>query len=109
MPNGVDKVWYRFVDVLKGYRLRYAEWPKEVRLSRIAFDTFRSFFDAERWSSLTAKVLISRDGEERVRLFTATDGKDKRYDYWTDGCPDGQVDVAPEVWLGVSPTFPDEH
>ena len=101
-------VYGRIHAVLTGYRLRYGEWPIEVRLSPIAFDVLRGCFDEAGWCGLASRLRVVRLADRGTRVLTATDGVDKRYDYWVDGAGYRRSVPDPEEWLGVVPSFPHE-
>jgi hypothetical protein len=90
--------------VLAGYRHRYREWPIDVHMSPISFDVLQFCYDGPAWSALTSQLKLIRLPESTDRVLMATDGHEKRYDYWIDGVDTSDPGPDPEEWLGVSPS-----
>ena len=100
MPNGVDRNFVRFISCIKGFRLRYGSWPKQVRLDPSFIDELHEVILEDDFEQISNKLsLIPDESNPYDGLYIAEDNVGNAYDLMAFGHPSGDVDAL--NWLGI--------
>lgn len=103
MPNGALKNWVRLCAAIDGFRLKYHQWPTQVRMTEAQIDDIKSVFKPETYKKFESRIRLIAVEEITV---TAEDEKGRQYDYAKSGFPKRKPRIDAASWLGVEPDIP---
>ena len=96
MPNGSDKNVVRLCAAVDGFRLRYGTWPTTARLWPGCIQDLEHCLSPEGFANIQAKLRLVESNGATVSV---EDDSRRRYDYGSEGFPDGRPDISAEDWL----------
>lgn len=103
MPNGESKNWIRMCAAIDGYRLRYREWPKRVRVPTFFPEELESVATQDELRKLARKIELITDDSK----FIAEGENDKSYNYDKEGFANNGPDIKAQEWIGFMPDYYD--
>jgi len=103
MPNGESRNWIRMCAAINGYRARYCEWPKRIRVAKYFPEELELVATQEQLNLLASKIELIADGSEYV----AEGDNNQSYSYGKESFPDTQPDISAQEWIGFMPDYYD--
>ena len=88
---------------INGYRARYNEWPKRVRVAKFFPEELELVATQEQLKILASKIELVDDDSEYI----AEGDHNESYNYGREGFPDKQPDINAQEWIGFMPDYYD--
>jgi hypothetical protein len=98
MPNGDDASWIRVCAAIDGFRIRYGQWPKRVRLFPGALEGIRDHVLTTPGFAVVTSVIDLVPDDSAPMIAEGDEGDS--YNYGKQGFPDPGPDTSARAWFG---------